>query len=119
MDPEIIEKTPISLAEVKNELSRIKKRDDELSFRGNKTEDYISSLHVISEKAANEIFEKIEKLGILRMKPRHIMKFIDIMPSSEEEVKYVADSLTLTVSKDNLKKLFKIIDGYLPKKIKK
>jgi len=118
MDPEIIEKIPISLAEVKNELSRIKKRDDELSFRGNKTEDYVSSIHVVSEKAAKEMFEKISKLEILRMKPRHIVKFIDIMPTSEQEVKYVADSMNLTVSKDNLKKLFKIIDAYIPKKKK-
>lgn len=118
MDPEIIEKTPISLAEVKNELSRIKKRDDELSFRGNKTEDYVNSIHAVSEKAANEMFKKIKKLEILRMKPQHIVKFIDIMPASEEEVKYVVDSMNLTVSKDNLKKLYKIIDEYIPKKKK-
>jgi len=77
MEPEIIEMKPISLSEVKKELKKIKKRDEELTFRGNKVEDYINSIHVISEKDAKEIYEEIEKLKILRMKPQHIIKFID------------------------------------------
>ncbi len=116
MEPEIIELTPVSLAEVKNDLKKIKKRDDELTFRGNRTEEHINNLHVISEKDAKEIFEKIDKLKVLRMKPKHIIKFIDVMPSSEAEVKYIASSLSLTVSKENVTKIFKIIDKFIPKK---
>lgn len=109
MDPEIIEKTPVSLAEVKSELSRIKKRDDKLSFRGNKTEEHINSVHSVSEKIAKEMFSAIEKLKVLRMKPEHIIKLIDLMPSTEAEVKYVVGSMTLTVSKENITKIYKII----------
>jgi DNA-directed RNA polymerase subunit F len=118
MDPKIVEKIPVSLAEVKNELKKIKKRDDELSFRGNKTEEHINSVHIHSEKATKEIFEGIEKLKVLRMKPEHIIKFIDVMPTSQEEVKYIVDSLSLTVSKDNITKIFKIIKEHLPAKKK-
>ena len=118
MEPEIIESNPISLAEVKKELKKIKKRDDELTFRGNKIEEHINALHVISEKDALEIYGKIDKLKILRMKPKHIIKFVDVMPSSEAEVKYVAGWLSLTVSKENITKIFKIIDKYIPKKKK-
>ncbi len=118
MDPEIVESKPISLAEVKNELKKIKKRDEELTFRGNKTEDHINTIHVISEKDAKEIYTSIEKLSILRMKPKHIIKFIDLMPESEAEVKFIAGSLSLTISKENLTKIFKIIDKHIPKKKK-
>lgn len=119
MEPEVVELKPISLAEVKKELKRIKKRDEELTFRGNKTEEYINSLHVVSDKDSKQIYEDIEKLKILRMKPKHIIKFIDLMPASEAEVKYIASSLSLTVSKENLTKIFKIVDKYIPKKKKK
>jgi len=84
MDPEIIESKPISLAEVKSELKKIKKRDEELTFRGNKTEDHINTIHVIAKKGAKEIYASIEKLNVLRMKPKHIIKFIDLMPASED-----------------------------------
>ncbi len=114
MDPEVIKMTPVTLAEVKNELNRIKKRDEELNFRGNKSEDYISSLHVISEKAAKELYSAIEKIGILRIKPEHIVKFIDILPSTIEETKYVVQSMGLTTNKENISNLFKVISEYLP-----
>jgi DNA-directed RNA polymerase subunit F len=115
MDPKIIEKIPVSLSEVKNELNRIKKRDDELSFRGNKTEEYINSVHTVSEKVAKEIFGAIEKLKVLRMKAEHIIKLIDLMPKTEAEVKYIVGSMALTVSKENVTKIFKIIKEHIPK----
>lgn len=116
MDPEVIKMNPVSLAEVKNELKKIKKRDGELSFRGNKTEDHINSLHVISEKDAKDLFKQIEALNIMRMKPKHIIKFIDVLPASEAEVKFVASSLSLTLTKDQISKLFKLMDDKIPKK---
>ncbi len=118
MDPETIEKTPISLSEVKKELDKIKKRDDELSFRGNKTEDYINSVFTVSEKVSKEMFGAIEKLKVLRMKPGHIIKIIDLMPSTEAEVKYIVGSMTLTVSKENITKIYKIVKEHLPAKKK-
>lgn len=116
MDPEIIESNPVTLSEVKNELRRIKKRDDELSFRGNKTEEHINALHVLPESTAKEIYAEIEKLNILRMKPKHIVKIIDVMPSSEAEIKYLFNSFSLTITKENVAKIFKILKPHLPKK---
>jgi DNA-directed RNA polymerase subunit F len=118
MEPEIIELNPVSLAEVKKDLKKIKKRDGELTFRGNKTEEHINSLHVISEKDSKDIYDKIDKLKILRMKPKHVIKFVDIMPSSEAEVKYLVGSLSLTVSKENITKINKIISAHIPAKKK-
>jgi len=118
MDPNVIEMNPVSLSEVKNELKRIKKRDGDLSFRGNKTEDYINSIHVISEKDAKEIYSEIEALNILRLKPEHIVKIIDVMPSSLEEVKFLMSSFSLSVKKEDQEKVFKIIDARIPKKKK-
>ena len=39
--PEVIEKSSMSMAALREELAKIKKRDGELSFRGNKTEEYV------------------------------------------------------------------------------
>jgi DNA-directed RNA polymerase subunit F len=116
MDPQVVESNPVTWSEVKNDLKRIKKRDGELSFRGNKTEEHLNSLHIIPETSAKELFSKIEKLNILRMKPQHIVKIIDLMPSSEAEIKYLFTSMSLTVSKDQTANLFKIIKSYLPEK---
>jgi DNA-directed RNA polymerase subunit F len=116
MDPKVMEMNPVSLSEVKNELRRIKKRDDELSFRGNKTEDHINSVHVISEKEFKEIYKEIESLNIMRIKPKHIIKFIDLMPASKAEVKFIASSLSITLTKDQISKIFDIMKDHIPKK---
>ncbi len=111
MDPSVIEKKPISLSELNNALKKIKKRDEELSFRGQKVVDYLNSIKTVSEKEFERLFKEIEALGILRLKPNQIIKFIDLMPSSEEEIKFIANSMSLTLKKDDASKLLKVLSS--------
>ena len=39
------------------------------------------------------------------MKPEFIVKIIDIMPADQDEVKLVLQGATMTVTKENLKKI--------------
>lgn len=117
-NPTIIEEVPIPMATLKEELARIKKRDTTLSFRSERTQEYLNELHILKEKEAKEIKEKIDKLKIPRLRDEYIYKIIDLMPKSEEELRLILSAYPFTITKENISSIFKIIDEFNPKKKK-
>jgi DNA-directed RNA polymerase subunit F len=113
--PGIIEEKPITMAELKDELKKIKKRDEELNFRAEKTQEYLDIFVTLKDKEAKELFKKVEALEIPRLKPEHIVKLIDILPASPDEVKLVLQGYTITVTKENLKRVADAIKEYAEK----
>lgn len=110
----ILSEKPISMAELKGELEKIKKRDKELNFRANKTEDYLSQLTII--KKSDEIVKKLTTLNIPRLKDQHIKKIVDIMPTSIKDLKVILQNYTLTVNNDNMKKIVDTVNSFIAKK---
>lgn len=107
--PEIISETPITIAELKEEIEKIKKRDGELNFRASKTEEYLNQFVVVPSKKVLELKENIGKLGIPRLKEEHIIKIVDIMPANVEVLKVLLQAYTITVSQENLKKIVGVV----------
>ena len=103
--PEIIEEKPMNIAEVKAELTKIKKRDGELTYRGEKTEEFLKECVSLNQKDAKELYEKIEGLNVPRIRDIHIHKILDILPKSIEELKVVLQGYNITVKEDGLKKI--------------
>ncbi|PLW80028.1 hypothetical protein C0585_05050 [Candidatus Woesearchaeota archaeon] len=112
MNPEMISEESISMVEVKERLDKIKK-DSELSFRAQKTQDYLTHNTLISTaKKAQELKQKIVELEIPRFKENHIIKVIDTMPISVEELKSILSAYPVSVTNDNLKKIVDVVDDY-------
>ena len=113
-DMQIVSEMPIDVYQLKKELDKIKKRDNELNFRANRTEEYI---HQIAElKNADELFDKLTKLNIPRLKEQHIHKLIDVLPINLNELKVVLQSYTITVNNDSMKKIVDTINEFSEKK---
>jgi DNA-directed RNA polymerase subunit F len=113
MKPTILNETPISMSEVKSELSRIKKRDEELNFRSAKTEEYLNQFSPLSSAKVEELKKKLEGLKIPRLKPEHIVKIIDILPGTLDDVKAFLQGQTITVTQENQKKIADAVAGFL------
>ena len=109
MRPEIHKETPMTIAEAKHELDRIKTRDKELTFRGSKTEEYLSQFAIVEAKKAKDLYKKIEALDIPRLKDVHICKLIDVMPQNLNEVKATLQGYTITIKDENLKKILDVL----------
>jgi len=113
---EILEEKPINTAQLKEELEKIKKRDKELGVRSTKTEEYLKAVAQTSADKQKEIFEKLAALKIPRLKDQHMHKIIDILPTTQEDVKLVLQGYTLTVSNENLKKIAETISAIAGKR---
>jgi DNA-directed RNA polymerase subunit F len=112
----ILEEKPISMAQLKEEIKDIKKRDEELGFRTAKVSEHLEVLKILKGKEAEELFGKIEKLNVPRLKEAHIYKIIDLMPANITELKNIAQSYALTITNDNFEKILEVITEYIPKK---
>ena len=112
--PEVISKKPISMAEVKDIIGKIHKRDEELSFRAGKTEDHVNEMSTLGIKKSKEFIKKLEELEIPRFRIQHILKIVDTMPENAEQLKMILSGYNVTIVKDNLKKISDVIDEYRP-----
>lgn len=113
-DTQIISENPINIYQLKKELERIKKRDNELNFRANRTEEYLNQITTL--KNPDELFDKIMHLNIPRLREQHIHKIIDIAPTTLNELKVVLQSYTVTINNESMKKIVDTINEFLEKK---
>ncbi|MCK4670704.1 MAG: hypothetical protein KAT43_05885 [Nanoarchaeota archaeon] len=109
----IIDEKPMTMAELKEEIAKAKKKADEQGFRAQKTEEYLNIFVKISAKKALEIKEEIEKLKVPRLSENHIIKIIDIMPETVEELKVVMQGYPITVTKENMAKIAEVVKKHV------
>tara|TARA_Y100000294_G_C8456472_1_gene296788 strand:+ start:370 stop:708 length:339 start_codon:yes stop_codon:yes gene_type:complete len=107
---EILSENSIDVYQLKEELSKIKKRDKELNFRAQKTEEHLAS--AAAHKDANKLFDKISKLNISRLREQHIHKIIDILPTTVKDLKVILQGYTVSVSNDNMKKIVDAVNKF-------
>lgn len=113
MKQKILNETPMSAAEVKEELKKIRDRDKELNFRATKTEDYLNQLVTLSPAKIKELAKKLDGLKIQRLKEQHIAKIIDVLPATEKDVKVLLQGYALTVKKEDMKKIADAVAEYV------
>jgi|SRR3989344_3859543 len=104
---EIINEKPISLVETREILEKIEKRDKVLNDRATKTKEYINK---ISKKTdIKELQSKLEKLEVGRLKPRHIIKLIDVHPKDMDSLKTIISGENITLKQEDLKKVLECL----------
>ena len=106
---EVIKENPVSLVEMQDKLKKVEKRDEELSFRGNKTKEYLSSFTDFKAKEVKDLMKKIDDLNIPRIKERHITKIVDVHPVDMDSLKMLLSAETITVKEEDLKKILAIL----------
>ena len=115
VNPNIIEETPIGLSEIKLELAKIKKRDEELCTRSSRMEDYLNQFNNLSKEEYEKLVDELKKLDIPRLRNIHIIKIADIIPETIDDIKIILQGYTLTVTNDNLKKIVGVTSKFVIK----
>jgi len=111
----VISETAMGLNDVKEELSKIREKDKELTFRAQKTMDYLEQTMTLSAAQAKDLFTKIVKLEVPRLKESHAHKLVDVLPLSSKDVKTVLQGYAVTITNDNLKKIADTIAEFTQK----
>lgn len=111
MNVKILKEEPMTAAQVKDELKKIRSADKELNFRAQKTEDYLNQVVSDSKKTA-ELVKKLEALKIPRLKDDQLVKIADILPVTEKDVKVLLQGYALTVTKENMQKIAKTVADF-------
>ena len=114
MTLEILSETPVNVHQLKEMLDKIKKRDKELNFRAAKTEEHNN--HLDTYKNTEELFTKIEKLNISRLRAQHIHKIIDVMPATIKDLKLILQGYTISLNNENMKKIVDAVNAFIGKK---
>ena len=103
--PEIIEEKPLNMVELKEELEKIRKRDKELGIRSNKTDEYLRDFVTLNKKEEEELKQKLESLKIKRLKPEFVVKIVDTMPKTVEEVRALLQGYVISLNQEDMKKV--------------
>ena len=111
--PKILEEKPLTMAEAKELLKKIEKRDGELGFRAKNTKEFLDESVKLSAGQAQELREKLEKLNVPRLKEEHIVKIIDVMPETPEEFKVLIQGYPVTISQENAKKIADVVKEFV------
>jgi len=113
---EILEEKPVNMVKLKEELTKIQKRDKELSIISNKTNEYLNQFVSLSIKEAEELEAKLRDLKITRLKDEFIIKIIDLMPTTVEELKVILQGYVVSINQEDMKKVIEVVKEFIPKK---
>lgn len=113
-DAQIISENPVNMHHLRKELERIRKRDNELNFRANRTEEYLQQ--VLQHKYSEELFNKLMALNIPRLREQHFHKIVDMAPTSINDLKVVLQGYPITINNESMKKIVDTINDFLEKK---
>lgn len=112
MKEKIINESPVLMAEVKEQLEKFKEKG-ELSFRAQKTFDYLQQVVKLDSKKQQELKKKLEDLNVSRLRDVHLIKIINVMPKTEEELKVTLEGYNLTLTKEQLQKIVSVVQEFL------
>jgi DNA-directed RNA polymerase subunit F len=102
---EIVKEQTLTYAEVKEKLDKIKKISPELGFRAKKAQEFLEVFAKDTLKQTNTLKEKLDGLGIQRLKERHITQLVNIHPEDEDSIKAILSSENLTLKQEDIKKI--------------
>ena len=106
---QLVKEEPLTLSELKSKLDQIKKRDKELSFRANKTHEYLTVFASMQEKKSQELKKKLQDLNISRLKDKHIAKIIDLYPKNSDDLKVILSGENLTLKQEDLQRILECL----------
>lgn len=116
MDEVIQEQKPLSCVELKEALEGIQQQGLELGFRANRVVDYLNTILVQKKKDHDALRSALEGLGIARLRDRHIIKILDILPLDLVSLKTLLSGESITIKPEEYEKILQVIQEHVSNK---
>jgi len=108
MEVEIISKTPLTIAEVKETLDALEKKG-ELSGSQQKIKDFATRFNKLDKASATKLVKELSSADIPRMTEEAAVEIANMLPKNDGELNTVFAGKQITVTKENLKKILDIV----------
>src|SRR3989338_5167247 len=107
--PQFVSETPLALADVKDILHTVEKRDGSLNFLSNKAKEQQELFVTLSKAKKEELYSKLSALNLTRLKEEHFCKVIDFLPQNLEELKVILQSYPLSLPKKDQESIAAVV----------
>lgn len=94
---------PLSMVEAKEYLEKDKENNSEIIG-------FMKKFIPTNLKTAKELRKKLQELDLIKLKPQHISKIIDIMPETAEDLNKIFADVTL--DEDETKKILDTVKEF-------
>ena len=112
VNPQFVEEKSLALVDAKVILAKIEKRDEEMNYLSNKAKEYLDNFTILTLKKKEELKKILEGLNLTRLKEDHIMKIIDFLPKTVEELKIVLQAYPLSMPKKDQEAIVKAVKDF-------
>jgi len=109
----VLEEKPLCLAEVKEIIADVEKRDKELNPFSNRAKEYLECFVTISAKKKTELHKKLVDLNLTRIKDEHIAKIIDFLPTTANDLKIVLQAYPLSLPKKDQESIVAVVKEFV------
>lgn len=111
--PKLISSRPLSLAEIKNEIEKIKTKEKKLSLRAEKVLEYINEVSPPNLEKSQKLAKELEALDIPRLKEAQIKKIVDFLPKNPDELRAVLQSWSMLLPPEAMDKILSKVAEFL------
>jgi len=94
---------PLSMIEVSKYLEKSEEKEKDLM-------EFIKKFSKLSLKEAEELRKKIEGLELIKIKPEHISKIIDLIPENEQDLNKIF--IDVNLDEDETKKILETVKEF-------
>lgn len=102
---------PISNIEVFNEIDK-KAKDSELTYREEKTHEYIKKFAKLKVTNFKKAFAEIKELEISRLEDEQIIKVVELMPQNGTELRAIVSHSGVVLVDENVTKVLDVLNKY-------
>jgi len=90
----------LSLAEVRDILNQHPQSED--NKKAKEVVEYIKKFVKIKSEKAKDIKKSLEELNIIKLKPKHIAKILDVMPEDADDVRKIFVGEDVALDQDEI-----------------
>ena len=113
VSPQFMEEKPLSLVDVKAVLKKIEERDTELNHLSTKSKEYLEQFVKLTPTKKEELHKKLTALGLTRIKEEQLVKIIDFLPTTLNDLKVILAAYPLSLPKKDQESIVATVSEFL------
>lgn len=109
VNPQLMGETAVSLSDIQEYVAQMEKRSPTLDLRTTKTKEFVESFATLSKEKRDKLRKKLAGLDILRLKEAQIVKILDFLPTTADDVRILLQGYPVSLSKKDMERIVEVV----------